>query len=300
MEKVMSDDGFAELAARSEKIRNEHRLLLEGLKSFEQKLVDLVGGLNCTGVSEYVTFEEYFDHEDEIIGHVFGVLFFDGKELWVNYKEEPHPGYEESRWEYKPMDKIPTDWQRKVSDPKVRDSLIANLLISLDAEYEKTAPVVQSLSQFMTIEKAHIDSDLDELFSSSQELSDSWLKARKLVLADPDLSISLSCLHIETVLKGCLKKLGEKEYESYAVDKLMKRLLGVLRRSSIISPAISEMLQGVGTMCHGIGTLRNDAAHGKDEGYVPQIPDIAQTLNHLAGVVSVFSMNQTENALKAQ
>jgi hypothetical protein len=192
------------------------------------------------------------------------------------------------------------EWQRKVSDQKVLDSLVANLLVNLNAEYDKTAPVVQSLAQFTTIEKAEIDSDLDELFSSSQELSDSWLKARKLVLADPDLSISLSCLHIETVLKGCLKKLGEKEYETYAVDKLMKRLLGVLRRSSIISPAISEMLQGVSTMCHGIGTLRNDTAHGKDEGYVPQSPEIAQTLNHLAGVVSVFAMKQTARALKAQ
>ncbi|WP_449103493.1 abortive infection family protein [Pseudomonas veronii] len=296
----MSDDGFAELAARSERVRNEHRLLLEGLRSFERKLRDLVGGLSCSGVSENVTFDEYFDHEGEIIGHIHGVLSFDGKELWVSFKEEPHPGYEESRWEYKSIEKIGADWQRKVSDQKVLDSLVACLLLSLDAEFAKTAPVVKSLAQFMTIEKAEIDSDLDELFSSSQELSDSWLKARKLVLADPDLSISLSCLHIETVLKGCLKGLGEKEYETYAVDKLMKRLLGVLRRASLISPAISEMLQGVGTMCHGIGTLRNDTAHGKDEGYVPQTPEIAQTLNHLAGVVSVFAMKQTELTLKAQ
>jgi len=296
----MSDERFAALAARSAKVRNEHRLLLEGLRSFERRLLDLVSGIRCQAESDIFTFEEFIDSEGEVNGIIQGYLFFDGKELAIGSKEEPSPSWDPAYWSVCSLVKAGVEWQRKVSDQKVLDSLVANLLVNLNAEYDKTAPVVQSLAQFTTIEKAEIDSDLDELFSSSQELSDSWLKARKLVLADPDLSISLSCLHIETVLKGCLKKLGEKEYETYAVDKLMKRLLGGLRKSAIISPAISEMLQGVGTMCHGIGTLRNDTAHGKDEGYVPQSPEIAQTLNHLAGVVSVFAMKQTERALKAQ
>ncbi|MCK9715184.1 MULTISPECIES: abortive infection family protein [Pseudomonas syringae group] len=297
---MMSDDGFAELAARSEKVRNENRLLLDGLKSFERKLVELVGGLNCTGASEYVTFEEFFDHEDEIIGHTFGILFFDGKELWVNYVEEPHPGYEKSRWEYKPIEKIGIDWQRKVSDQKVRDSLIANLLISLDAEFEKTAPVVQSLSQFMTIEKAEIDSDLDQLFSHNSKLLDSWVKARKSVETDPELSITRSCSHVETVLKGCLKSLGETGYQKDAIEKLGSKVLDILKKSSVIDEATSQMMRGVGTFFLGIGTIRNaqSASHGKDEEYVPPTSDLAQTVNHLAGVASVFVMKQTNIYLK--
>lgn len=298
----MSDDGFAELAARSEKVRNEHRLLLEGLKSFERKLVELVGGLNCTGASEHVTFEEFFDHEDEIIGHTFGILFFDGKELWVNYVEEPHPGYEDSRWEYKPIEKIGTDWQRKLSDQKVRDSLIANLLISLDAEFEKTAPVVQSLSQFMTIEKAEIDSDLDELFSVNTKLLASWMKARKAVQTDPEMCITLSCSHVETVLKGCLKSLGETGYQKDAIEKLGSKVLDILKKSFVIDEATSQMVRGVGTFFLGIGTIRNaqSASHGKDEEYVPPTSDLAQTVNHLAGVASVFVMKQTNIYLKSK
>ncbi|KPY65374.1 MULTISPECIES: abortive infection family protein [Pseudomonas] len=297
---MMSDDGFAELAARSEKVRNENRLLLEGLKSFERKLVELVGGLNCTGASEHVTFEEFFDHENEIIGHTFGILFFDGKELWVNYVEEPHPGYDDSRWEYKPIGKIGTDWQRKVSDQKVRDSLIANLLISLDAEFEKTAPVVQSLSQFMTIEKAGIDSDLDELFSGNTKLLESWVKARKSVETDPELSITRSCSHVETVLKGCLKSLGETGYLKDPLEKLGRKVLDILKKSSIIDEATFQMLQGVGTFFVGIATIRNakSASHGKDDEYVPPTSDLAQTVNHLAGVASVFVMKQTNIYLK--
>lgn len=296
----MSDEGFAALAAQSAKVRNEHRLLLEGLKSFEQKLVDLVGGLNCTGVSEYVTFEEYFDQEEELIGHVFGVLFFDGKELWVNYKEEPHPGYEESRWEYKPIEKIGVAWQRKISDQKVLDSVVTNLLLSLDAEYERTAPVVQSLSQFMTIEKAEIDSDLDELFSGNAKLLESWLKARKAVQTDPELCITLSYSHLETVLKGCLKSLGETGYQKDAIEKLGSKVLDKLKRSGVIDEATSQMLRGVSTFFLGVATIRNarSASHGKDDEYVPPTSDLAQTVNHLAGVASVFVMKQTNIYLK--
>ncbi|WP_183152989.1 abortive infection family protein [Pseudomonas amygdali] len=298
----MSDDGFAELAARSEKVRSEHRLLLDGLKSFEQKLVDLVGGLNCRGVSDDITFEEYFDQEDEIIGHVHGVLSFDGKELWVSFKEEPHPGYEESYWEYKPIEKIGTAWQRKVSDRKVLDSLVANMLVSLDAEYERTAPVVQSLGQYLTIEKAKIDSDLDELFSGNAKLLDSWLKARKAVQSDPELSITRSCSHVETVLKGCLKSLGETGYQKDPIEKLSSKVLDVLKKSSVIDEATNQMLRGVSTFFLGIGTIRNakSASHGKDDEYIPPTSDLAQTVNHLAGVASVFVMKQTNIYLQSK
>ncbi|PYD33643.1 abortive infection family protein [Pseudomonas syringae] len=299
----MSDDGFSELAARSERVRNEHRLLLEGLKSFEHKLVELVGGLNCTGASDYVTFEEFFDHEDEIIGHTFGILFFDGKELWVNYVEEPNPGYEEdSRWEYKPIEKIGADWQRKVSDQKVLDSLVGKLLISLDAEYEKTAPVVKSLGQFVTLEKAEIDSDLDDLFSGSAKLLQSWMKARKAVQTDPEQSITLSCSHVETVLKGCLKSLNATEYETLPIEKLARKTLGLLKADNAIDTVTAEMVQGAITMSKSIGETRNykSSSHGKNEGYVPPSSDLAQLANHLAGVVSVFVMKQTDRVTKAR
>ena len=61
----MSDDGFVELAAQSARVRNEHRLLLQGLKSFEQKLVELVEGLGCGGNSKTLRFSEYTDAEGD-------------------------------------------------------------------------------------------------------------------------------------------------------------------------------------------------------------------------------------------
>lgn len=302
MENVMSDDGFSELAAKSKKVRNEHRLLLEGLRSFEQKLRELVGGLNCRGESGFVTFDEYFDHEGEVIGHIHGVLSFDGEKLWVSYKEEPHPDYEESYWEYKPIETIRPDWQRLLSGPQVLSSLVENLLVNLDAEYEKTAPVVKSLSQFVTIEKAAIDADLDELFSGNSKLLDSWIKARKAVQADPELSITLSCSHVETVLKGCLKSLGETGYQKDAIEKLGGKVLDKLKKSSVIDEATSQMMRGVGTFFLGVGTIRNakSVSHGKDDEYVPPTSDLAQAVNHLAGVASVFVMKQTNSYLKSQ
>lgn len=293
----MSEDGFAELAARSARVKNENLQLLHGLKAFEQKLLDLVEGLGCGGNSETIAFDEIVDQEEEPIGHTACYLAFTGRELKIGWKEVPRPS-EFDYWTLCSLEEAGTDMQRRVSDTKVLNSLVADLLQNLDREFLKTASVVQSLAQFVTVEKAVIDADLDSLFSNNSKLLDSWLKARKLVLPDPDQSISLSCTHIETVLKSCLKTLGEEGYDSYSVEKLLKRLLGVLRDSSTIGPAASEMLQGVGTVFHGIGTLRNETSHGKDDGYVAQPPELAQTVNHLAGVASVFVMKQTNLVLK--
>ncbi|MFD2642677.1 hypothetical protein [Pseudomonas japonica] len=293
----MSDDEFAELAIRSARVKNENLQLLHGLRAFEQKLLDLVQGLGCSGNSETIAFDEILDQEEEPIGRTACYLAFTGRELKIGWKEVPRPS-EYDYWTLCSLEDAGTDMQRRVSDPKILSSLVADLLQNLDKEFSKTAYVVQSLAQFVTVEKAEIDADLDGLFSGNSMLLDSWLKARKLVLPDPDQSISLSCTHIETVLKGCLKLLGEEGYDHYPVEKLFKRLLGVLRGSSIIGPASSEMLQGVGTMFHGIGTLRNETSHGKNDGYVAHPPELAQTLNHLAGVASVFLMKQTDLALK--
>lgn len=259
--------------------------------------MDLVEGLGCGGNSETIAFDEIVDQEEEPIGHTACYLAFTGRELKIGWKEVPRPS-EFDYWTLCSLEEAGTDMQRRVSDTKVLNSLVADLLQNLDREFLKTASVVQSLAQFVTVEKAVIDADLDSLFSNNSKLLDSWLKARKLVLPDPDQSISLSCTHIETVLKSCLKTLGEEGYDSYSVEKLLKRLLGVLRDSSTIGPAASEMLQGVGTVFHGIGTLRNETSHGKDDGYVAQPPELAQTVNHLAGVASVFVMKQTNLVLK--
>ncbi len=298
----MSDEGFAALAAQSAKVRNEHRLLLEGLRSFERRLLDLVSGIRCQAESDIFTFEEFIDSEGEVNGIIQGYLFFDGKELAIGSKEEPSPSWDPAYWSVCSLVKAGVEWQRKVSDQKVLDSLVANLLVNLNAEYDKTAPVVQSLAQFTTIEKAEIDSDLDELFSGNATLLESWMKARKAVQTDPEQSITLSCSHVETVLKGCLKSLNATEYETLPIEKLARKTLGLLKADNAIDTVTAEMVQGAITMSKSIGETRNfkSSSHGKNEGYVPPSSDLAQLANHLAGVVSVFVMKQTDRVTKAR
>ena len=49
-------------------------------------------------------------------------------------------------------------------------------------------------------------------------------------------------------------------------------------------------------MSKAIGETRNfkSSSHGKSDGYVPPTSDLAQLVNHLAGVISVFVMKQTQ------
>ncbi|WP_207847596.1 MULTISPECIES: abortive infection family protein [unclassified Pseudomonas] len=295
----MSDDGFSELAARSAKVKNENLQLLLGLRAFERKLLDLVEGLGCGGNSETVVFDEILDQEHEPMGHTACYLAFTGRELMIGWKQVPCPS-EEDYWTLCPLDKADTDLHRRISDHKVLNSLVADLLVNLDREYLKTASVVQSLSQFVTVEKAAMDADLDGLFQGNKMLSDSWLKARGCVLTDPELSITLSCSHIETVLKACLKSLGETGYQKDAIEKLGSKVLDILKKSSVIDEATSQMMRGVGTIFLGVGTIRNaqSVSHGKDDKYTPPTSDLAQTVNHLAGVASVFVMKHTDLVLK--
>jgi len=296
----MSDDGFVELAAQSARVRNEHRLLLQGLKSFEQKLMELVEGLGCGGNSKTLRFSEYTDTEGDPIGHTEGYLGFNGQELFIGAKDEPRPSWEDHYWTNYTLEGAGSDWQRRVSDPDVLNSLLVDLGKNLEKEFEKTSSVVRSLAQFVTVEKAQIDADHDKLFGGSPVLFESWLKARKSVITDPELCITLSYSHIETVLKKCLKMLGATEYEKESIEKLVKMLLKIFRETSVIDAATSQMLQGVGTICQGVGTIRNSrsASHGKSDEYVRPTPDLAQTVNHLAGVVSVFAMKHTDLVLK--
>lgn len=291
----MSNDGFAELAARSAEVRNEHRLLLEGLKSFEKKLVDLVDGLDCGGNSETVVFEHFTDSDGDSIAHTEGYLYFSGNQLIVVSKNELQ-SWDGTQWKQHYLEAVGPEWQRRLSNQKVLDSLVTDILRNLDNEYESTATVNKSLSQFVTVEKAEIDSDLDEFFGKIPTLLDSWLKARKSVLSDPEHSITRSCSHVETVLKGCLKALGASEYETLPIEKLMKKTLRLLKANSAIDSATAEMLQGAVSISKAIGETRNfkSSSHGKNDDYVPPTPDLAQLANHLAGVISVFVMNQTQ------
>lgn len=85
----MNEDGFAALAARSAQVRTEHRMLLDGLQAFEQRLQDLVGGLNARGCSKDVLLDQITDSDDASIGHTVGYLHFNGKRLYVAARDEP-------------------------------------------------------------------------------------------------------------------------------------------------------------------------------------------------------------------
>lgn len=297
----MSEDGFAELAARAEKVRTERRLMREGLTSLEGKLVEYVGELGAGNSSDFVLLESYESEYGAAEYVIKGYLYFDGATLSIVAMKSYADGYQPDE-EFLKIDEVPADWQRKLSDPQVVQSLMKNTLANLDDEYTSTAQANKSLSQFVTIEKAEIDSDLDDLFSSNKTLLESWMKARKAVQTDPELSITLSCSHVETVLKGCLKSLNATDYETLPIEKLARKTLGLLKADNAIDSVTAEMVQGAITMSKSIGETRNfkSSSHGKSEGYVPPTTDLAQLANHLAGVVSVFVMKQTERVMKAK
>lgn len=297
---MASGDGFAGLKALSAKVKNERRLLLERLKAFENKLFESSEGLDCYGSSTSVTLSTWDHEESGISGGVVGWLFFDGKKLWVRTEAYSDSGHESDYSEHE-IDSVEPRWLVLLSTPKILDSLIANISRILEDEHTLTATANEWLTEFVEAEKALIDADLEDHFEKHPSLLESWQKARKAVEVDPEDSIARSCSHVETVLKACLKQLGDVGYEAAPMQNLNSRIAKKLLDAGTLNKGAMQALTGIGTIFHGIGTLRNSSstAHGKNDGYTPPGPDLAQLINHLAGACSAFVLKQTEKVVQS-
>lgn len=294
-------DRMAGLAALSAKVKGERRILLDKLKAFEQKLADLTDGLGCSGSSKYVPISTWHHEESGFGGGRSAWLFFQGDKLKVRTETFSDLDEKSDRIDYELAEAKP-GWLALLSGPECLDSLVADLSRTLSEEHTLFASANEWLTKFVATEKAAIDADLTAQFLPYPTLLESWEKARAAVESDPEDSIVRSCSHLETVLKACLKQLGEVGYETMPVDKLTSRAVKRLREASIVDGGVLQCLSGLGTTFHGIGTTRNSSstAHGKNEGYSAPGVEVAQLINHLAGAGSAFVLKQTEKLSQAE
>lgn len=298
---MAGNDAFIGLAALASKVKSERQLLLERLKSFEKKLVESSHGVGCRGASTSVTLYHWDDEASGVSSSLYGWLVFDGSKLIVR-TEQHADGWGVPDWKDYAIEDVEPDWQVMLSKPAIMNSLIADMARSLEDEHVSISTTNEWLSEFVAAEKALIDADLDEQFEHSPTLLELWQKARTAVEVDPEESIGRSCSHVETILKACLKQLGDVGYEKATIQNLYSRTIKILRDSDMVDEAALQALTGINTIFHGIGTLRNSSstAHGKNDGYTPPGPDLAQLINHLAGVGSAFIIKQTEKVVQAK
>ncbi|TFH79128.1 abortive infection family protein [Pseudomonas kribbensis] len=298
---MASDNGLAGLAALSAKVRSERRILVERLKAFEKKLLEAAEGIGCYAYSKSVTLSTWDHEESGFSGGKAGWLAFDGEKLTVRTESYSDSG-QESKYDEQDLDRVPPGWLIQLSAPRILDSLVVNISKTLEEEHTLFATANEWLTKFVAVEKALIDGDLEENFEQHPNLLESWQKARKTVESDPEDSITRSCSHLETVLKACLKQLGDTGYETLSVDKLNSRVMRKLRDAGIVDGGALQALTGLGTIFHGIATIRNSSstAHGRIGGYFPPGIDVAQFINHLAGCGSAFVLRQTAKILEGK
>lgn len=292
-------DGLARLAALSAKVSDERKTMLERFKTFEKQLLESAGGAH--GSSLAVSLHTWDDENSGVSGGRKGWLCFDGSVLWVDTEFYTDGGHESST-DVHELESVDPDWLASLAVPKVIASLVTNLQENLERKSALLTAANDWLTQFVTVEKAMIDSDLTESFAESASLLDSWQSAKRLVEADPEDSITRSVSHLETVIKGCLRQLGETGHEALPLERLTSRIVKKLREAGTDDDGALESLTGLGTIFRGIGTVRNSrsSAHGKNEGYVAPGVDVAQFVNHLAGVGSAFMLKQTEKIRESQ
>ncbi|SCZ37648.1 MULTISPECIES: abortive infection family protein [Pseudomonas] len=296
---MASGDGFAALKALSRRVKNQRSMLLHRLKAFENKLLESSEGVGCFGSSTYETLSTWDHEESGISGGVVGWLFFDGGKLWVRTEAYSDSGHESECKDHE-LDDVEPRWLVLLSTSKILNSLIENISRILEDEHILTASANEWLTEFVAVEKALIDKDLEEQFETHPTMLESWQKAQQSVEIDPEDSIARSSSHVETVLKACLKQLGDTGHEAMTVQALTARTVKKLNKMGMLDEGAKQALIGIATIFHGVGTLRNSSstAHGKNDGYTPPGLDLAQLINHLAGACSVFVLKQTEKVVK--
>ncbi|WP_047605168.1 abortive infection family protein [Pseudomonas putida] len=299
---MSKSDGMAGLAALSAKLKNERRILFERLKGFEEKLLGLMDGLGCSGSSKPVTVSTWEHEESGLSGGRVAWLFFNGSKLKVRAGSYSDFGGHDSEQDEYELDAVQPGWLALLSVPEYLDSLVADISNTMEDEHALFSSANEWLTKFVAAEKGAIDADLTEQFEKHPTLLESWQKARSVVESDPEDSIARSCSHLETVLKACLKQLGDSGYETMPVDKLTSRMVKKLRDANIADVGVLQSLSGLGTIFHGVGTTRNSSstAHGKNEGYSAPGVEVAQLINHLAGAGSAFILKQTEALSKVE
>ncbi|MBC3965347.1 abortive infection family protein [Pseudomonas simiae] len=301
MEIMTNSDGLAGLAAKAAKVKGERLRLRERLKAFESKLLESSDGTGCSGASKSVTLSSWEHEESGMSGGVYGWLVFTGTKLIVR-TEQHADGWSAPDWKDYEIEEALPDWLSLLSVQPVMESLVANISKSLEEEHIAIAATNEWLTEYVAAEKVAIDADLDENLKEHPTLLESWQKARKAVEVDPEDSIARSCSHAETVMKACLKELGDSDHEASPVQALTSQLVKKLREAGTLDEGALKALNGIGPIFHGIGTLRNSSstAHGKNDGYIAPGPDVAQLINHLAGAGSAFVLKQTEKIVKTR
>ncbi|MGY2135862.1 abortive infection family protein [Pseudomonas reactans] len=296
---MANNDGLTGLAALSAKVKGERQKLLDHLKAFDKKLVESAGGLGCRGSSKSVTLEHWEIEDIGVSGGSTGWLSFTGERLIVRV-ERFADGSPEPDWNDYELAEIKPDWVLLLSTPAILESLVADILRNLEEEHITISTTNDWLTDFVSAEKAAIDSDIKKRFEHHPTLLESWQKAQKTVEVDPEDSIARSSSHVETVLKACLKELRDTGYETLPLQNLTSRTTKKLHEAGMLNEGAKQSLAGIGTIFHGIGTLRNSSstAHGKNDGYTPPGPDLAQLINHLSGACSAFVLKQTAKVFK--
>ena len=289
------------LAALSTKVKGERQRLIDRLKTFDKKLLDSSGGLGCCGSSKSLTLDHWEIEDIAVSGGTTGWLFFNGERLIVRV-ERFADGWPEPEWNECELAEIKPEWLLLLSTPEILESLVADITRSLEEEHITISTTNAWLTEFVSAEKAAIDSDIEKQLEHHPTLLESWQKAQKAVEVDPEDSIARSSSHGETVLKACLKQLRDTGYEALTMQSLISRTAKKLHEAGTLNEGAKQSLIGIGTIFHGVGTLRNSSstAHGKNDGYTPPGSDVAQLINHLSGACSAFVLKQTESILKGK
>ncbi|NWC76235.1 hypothetical protein HX823_19335 [Pseudomonas sp. P7759] len=292
------DKALTDLAVVAEMLRVERARVWDGIKAFEKFLIDQAGELGFVAQSDMVILEEYFDQEDEQVGHVEGRLFFNGKRLVLFSENVPENSSDPEKHFLRDLS---VQWLKRIGEPEILHSVAKDLAVKIKADVEHTRKIAENLARYLTVQIAKTDEDISAELSDDQALLHLWLECHSTRRTKPQDSVRSGALLLESTFKRCLKKLGHSGYSDYNMGHSIGALNSIFHDRGFQETYTGQMLAAAVKMCGSIGTTRNKKAnvHGHDEDFVPPTEDLALLMSHMSGSISVYVRKQVELVLES-
>lgn len=264
-----------------------------------ERILESTAGADVSVSSENTTFDEDGSGES-IYGHLFyvrgriAVAYRHSEEDTMEYLHQE--SVDESTFHVKALDDCSAKWLGAISQTRVIDSFLQNIVAALEAQHAATNAGIRNLGQTLNVPVKNAEEALE---AAARELGyddviGEWQSAQAAVYRDPRDAITRASSLIETVCKHVLTAKRVQFPADLSIQGLLKTTLKVFGGTpeTQLNEDLRKASSGIMTVIHSLGALRTHegTAHGRAPGARLPTHVEARLAVNLAGVASTFLM----------
>lgn len=294
-------DSIERIRAKCESIKQRRKAFLDKLMELQTTLSEALFEIDIYAHSNDLTLK-MTGQDDWIYGH----LFYSNGKLKIAYRNtyndlvDSMNGVHKDEYEFtvKDLNSSPVEWLEKLSTDRGIKSLLSSVEKSLASIEESSISSTRTLEETINSQSLVIFEDAtEELISMLDEsIHDDWLKARNVMLSDPQESITRSSSYLESVCRMILNDLSIPLPNTLTITSLINSVVKELGLSDDERSGtnLKQLYGGVKSIVQAIGAMRTHfgTAHGSNAGDYVVSESEARLINDAAAAISVFLLKR--------